>query len=102
MAVEVNALLSLVEETELCALVGVDDGQDASNALADIMDAGELGGATGDLAGPELDELARIRQHLVFPAALFSSGDARLEVGELGAQVLLGLLPQGSGLLQRL
>ena len=60
-----DALLALVEETELGPLVGVDDGQDASDTLADIMDAGELGGAAGDLAGPELDELADIRQHCV-------------------------------------
>ena len=58
-----DALLALVEKAELCPLVGVDDGQDASNGLADIMDAGELGRATGDLASPELDELAACCQH---------------------------------------
>lgn len=67
-----DALLALVKETELCPLVGVDDGQDASNALANIMDAGELGGAAGDLAGPELDELADIRQHRVPNSIQFS------------------------------
>ena len=60
-----DALLALVEETELRPLVGVDDGQDAGNGLADIMDAGELGRATGDLASPELDELAACCQQCV-------------------------------------
>lgn len=53
-----NALLALVEEPQLSALVGVDDGEDLGNTLADIMDAGELGGGTaGDLGSPELDQL---------------------------------------------
>jgi hypothetical protein len=46
------------------------------------MNAGELGvGATGDLGGPELDQL-------------------RLEVGELGRELILGLVPQLGGLLR--
>ena len=54
-----NALLALVEEPQLGALVGVDDGQDLGDTLADVMDAGELGGrATGDLSSPERDQLA--------------------------------------------
>jgi hypothetical protein len=65
------------------------------------MNAGELGVAAGDLAGPERDELAAIRQRFVPVAMSSSAGDARLKISELGAQVLLGLLPQGSGLLQR-
>lgn len=55
----IYALLALVEEPQLRALVGVDDSEDASDGLADIMDAGELGGGTaGDLGSPELDQLA--------------------------------------------
>ena len=40
--VEREVLLVLVEQTQLGALVGVDDGQDASDRLADIR-AGERG-----------------------------------------------------------
>ena len=77
-----NALLALVEEPQLGALVGVDDGQDLGDSLADIMDAGELsGGAAGDLGGPELDQLG-------------------LELGELGRKVVLGLVPELGGLLR--
>lgn len=39
-----DALLALVEEPQLGALVGVDDGKDLGDTLADVMDAGELGG----------------------------------------------------------
>lgn len=39
-----DALLALVEQPQLGALVGVDDGKDLSDTLADVMDAGELGG----------------------------------------------------------
>ena len=46
-------------------LVGVYDGEDASDALADVMNASELGGASGDLAGPERNQLAAIRQRFV-------------------------------------
>jgi hypothetical protein len=61
-----DALLALVEQPQLGALVGVDDGEDLGDTLADIMDAGELGvGASGDLGSPELDQLASIRQHVV-------------------------------------
>ena len=38
-----NALLALVEQPQLGPLVGVDDGEDLGDALADIMDTGELG-----------------------------------------------------------
>jgi hypothetical protein len=44
------------------------------------MDAGELGGGgTGDLGGPQLDQL-------------------RLELRQLSAQLILGLAPQLGGL----
>jgi hypothetical protein len=53
-----DALLALVEEPQLGALVGVDDGKDLSDTLADVMDAGELGGgASGNLGSPERDQL---------------------------------------------
>lgn len=65
------------------------------------MDAGEFGRATGDLASPELDELAIFRQRFVL-AWVGLLGNARLELEELGVQVLLRLVPQGSGLLRRL
>lgn len=61
-----DALLALVEEPQLGALVGVDDGQDLRDTLADVMDAGELGGgASGNLGGPELDQLPCACQHRV-------------------------------------
>ena len=44
MSFGLDALLALVEEPQLGALVGVDDGKDLSDTLADVMDAGELGG----------------------------------------------------------
>lgn len=54
-----DALLALVEKAELLPLVGVYDGKDTGNSLPDIVDAGELGGcSSGDLASPELDQLA--------------------------------------------
>lgn len=40
--VEGKVLLALVEQTELGALVGVDDGQDAGDGLADIVAVGEM------------------------------------------------------------
>ena len=53
-----DALLVLVEETELRPLVGVYDGEDACNAFPDIVDPGEFsGGTASDLASPELDQL---------------------------------------------
>lgn len=53
-----DALLALVEEPQLGALVGVDDGKDLRDTLADVMDAGELGGrTTGNLGSPERDQL---------------------------------------------
>ena len=39
----INALLALVEQPELGPLVGVDDGEDLGDALANVVDAGELG-----------------------------------------------------------
>lgn len=65
-----NALLALVEEPQLGALVGVDDGQDLGDTLANIMDAGKLGGrTTGNLGSPELDQLPFACQHRVSPCA---------------------------------
>ena len=82
--VERQVLLALVEEPELSPLVGVDDSKDLGDSLADVMNAGELGvGATGDLGGPELDQLG-------------------LELSELGRKVVLGLVPELGGLLRRL
>ena len=40
---KIHALLALVEQPQLSPLVGVDDGEDLGNTLADIMNAGELG-----------------------------------------------------------
>ena len=78
--VERSVLLALVEEPELSPLVGVDDSEDLSDALANVMNAGELGvGASGNLGGPELDQL-------------------RLEVGELRRELILRLVPQLGGL----
>lgn len=54
------ALLALVEELELRPLVGVYDGEDASDAFANIMDAGELASAAGDLASAERNQLPSI------------------------------------------
>jgi hypothetical protein len=70
----VYALLALVEEAELCPLVGVYDGKDASDALANVMDAGELGGSSGDLARPERNQLADNRQQFVPNISISSSG----------------------------
>lgn len=39
----VNALLALVEEAKLSPLVGVDNGENLSDTLANVMNAGELG-----------------------------------------------------------
>lgn len=61
-----NSLLALVEEAELSPLVGVDDGENLSDTLANVVNAGELGvGATGNLSGPERDQLPSIRQYIV-------------------------------------
>jgi hypothetical protein len=70
----VYVLLALVEEAELRALVGVYDGKDASDALANVMDAGELGGSSSDLARPELNQLAENRQQFVPAISVSSSG----------------------------
>jgi hypothetical protein len=61
-----NALLSLVEQPELGALVGVDDGEDLGDTLANVVNAGELGvGASSDLGGPERNQLATFRQYAI-------------------------------------
>jgi hypothetical protein len=65
------------------------------------MNAGELGvGATGDLGSPELDQLPLHPSafHLLRHYSIF--GDIRLEVGELGRELILGLVPQLGGLLR--
>lgn len=60
---DLNALLALVEQPQLSPLVGVDDGEDLGDALANVMNAGELGvGASSDLSSPERDQLPSIRQ----------------------------------------
>jgi hypothetical protein len=101
---DLNTLLALVEQPELGALVGVDDGQDLGDTLANVVNAGELGvGATGNLGGPELDQLASLPSAFHYSSFWCSiSGDIRLELGELGREVILGLVPQLGGLLQRL
>jgi hypothetical protein len=70
----VYVLLALVEEAELRALVGVYDGKDTSDALANVMDASELGGSSGDLARPERNQLAENRQQFVRAMSVSSSG----------------------------
>jgi hypothetical protein len=63
-----NALLALVEQPELGTLVGVDDGEDLGDTLADVVNAGELGvGASSDLSGPKRNQLPSIRQYFVLP-----------------------------------
>jgi hypothetical protein len=52
-----KVLLVLVEQAELSALLGVDDGQDAGNRLADVVDLGELGARRDDLLNAELAQL---------------------------------------------
>ena len=95
-----NALLALVEKPELSPLVGVDDGEDLGDTLADVMNAGELGvGASGDLGGPELDQLPLLPSACQFRFQCCVAGDVRLEVGELGRELILGLVPQLGGLL---
>jgi hypothetical protein len=97
------ALLALVEQPELGALVGVDDGEDLGDTLADVVNAGELGvGASGDLGSPESDQLPSIRQYASLSRVSFVMRNVRLEIGELAREVLLGLVPQLGGLLQRL
>ena len=99
--VGLNALLALVEEPELSPLVGVDDSKDLGDSLADVMNAGELGvGATGDLGGPELDQLPLHPSAFHVPCQCSGFGDVRLEVGELGRELILGLVPQLGGLLR--
>ena len=99
--VGLDALLALVEQPELSPLVGVDDGEDLGDSLADIMDAGELGGrAAGDLGGPELDQLPLHPSAFRLSCQCSVFGDIRLEVGELGRELILGLVPQLGGLLR--
>jgi hypothetical protein len=98
-----DALLALVEQPELGTLVGVDDGEDLGDTLANVVNAGELGvGASGNLGSPELDQLALLPSAFHSSSSCSISGDVRLEVGELGREVILGLVPQLGGLLQRL
>lgn len=53
-----SVLLVLVEQTELGALVGVDDGENASDRLANVVDSLSLRRGTGsDLLDTELGEL---------------------------------------------
>ena len=77
----INALLALVEKPELSPLVGVDDGEDLGDTLADVVNAGELGvGASGDLGGPELDQLALLPsafQFLFFVFVCWATYDLR-------------------------
>jgi hypothetical protein len=56
-----HALLALVKQPELGPLVGVDDGEDLGDTLADVVNAGELG--VGTLAVlSEINSLG-FRQH---------------------------------------
>ena len=56
--VERQVLLALVEDAELGALVGVDDGEDAGDRLADVVDLAQLRlGTTGNLLGAQGNEL---------------------------------------------
>jgi hypothetical protein len=64
--VERSVLLALVEEAELGPLVGVDDGEDLGDTLANVVNAGELGvGASSDLGGPERDQLPLHGQYAI-------------------------------------
>ena len=63
-----NVLLALVEQPELGALVGVDDGENLGDALANVVNAGELGvGTSGNLGSPELDQLALLPSAFHYP-----------------------------------
>lgn len=97
-----HALLALVEETELCTLVGVYDGKNTSDALADVMNTGELRRASGDLASPQRNQIPSICQHSVTRPRFLSIGNPRFQLLQLGVQLLLGLAPQLGGLLRRL
>ena len=56
--VERQVLLALVEDAELSALVGVDDGEDAGDRLADHTDLAQLGGsATNGFRHAQLSQL---------------------------------------------
>jgi hypothetical protein len=68
------ALLALVEKAELRPLVDVYDSEDASDALADVMNAGELGRASSDLASSELNQLAAFRQPFIPRSTVYSIG----------------------------
>jgi hypothetical protein len=76
-----NALLALVEQPQLGTLVGVDDGEDLGDTLANVVNAGELGvRASGDLGGPERDQLPLVRQYFIPPSfCRFATYDLRSE-----------------------
>lgn len=77
--VEGSVLLVLVEQAELGALLRVDDGKDASDRLADVVDLVQLAAGRGDLLDAELTELG-------------------LELTKLLGQIILVLAPKGDGL----
>lgn len=56
-------------------MLGVDDGEDASNGLAEVVDLVELGAGRDDLLDAQLAELG-------------------LELAELLQQVILALVPE--------
>lgn len=77
---DLNALLALVEKPELSPLVGVDDGENLGDTLADVMNAGELGvGTSGDLGSPELDQLPSLPSafHRCFHSSNWATHDLR-------------------------
>lgn len=101
--IERRVLLALVEQSELRTLVGVYDGEDASNALPDIMDAGELGGgSSGNFASPQADQFPSISVSTSVLPICSKIGNPRFQLLQLGAQILLRLVPQLGGLLRRL
>ncbi len=84
-------------------LVGVDDGENLCDALAYVVDASELGvGTSSNLCGPERNQLAAHCQPFLSFSSTLNMYDARLEVGELSREVILGLAPELGGLLHRL
>jgi hypothetical protein len=70
-----QVLLVLVEEAELSTLLRVDDGEDAGDRLADIVDLGELAARGDDLLDAKLAQL-------------------RLELTQLLGELVLVLGPQ--------
>jgi len=78
--VQWDVLLAGVQDTELMALVGVDDGEDTGNVLADIVDPVQLGrSAAGHLLNAEGLKLA-------------------LQFIQLLSQILAGLEPESTHL----